>query len=85
MIPLPQTDEIVRQNPARIASSFVWAGRPLHGDVFASRERGAAEAQYSSIHDPADNPREALPRLDRASHPRIPAKVKAHAQAGDTD
>ena len=41
--------------------------------------------QYSSIHDAANNPRQTLPCLRRASHSRVATKVKAQAEAGETE
>src|SRR5579863_623657 len=41
--------------------------------------------QNSSIQNAAKNPRQAPPCLDRVSRPRVPAKVKAQADAGGMD
>ena len=48
--------------------------------VIASRPR-----LYSSISNAADNPRQTPPYLGRASRPRVPAKVKAQADAIEID
>jgi hypothetical protein len=39
--------------------------------------------QYTSIQDGAHNPRQTPPCLSRAFRTRVPAKVKAHAEAGE--
>ena len=80
-----------RLGHARLGHFFLDAGTCRFADFFLgfllhrTSMMTSRPKQYSSIHDAANNPRQTLPCLRRASHSRVATKVKAQAEAGETE